>query len=51
MKNISLFFLCAILTAYRIFAQPGFSSVTNLTSLPIVFNTSDNPQSKVWTYA
>ncbi|WP_114782260.1 T9SS type A sorting domain-containing protein [Botryobacter ruber] len=56
MKKFTVLMLFALLLSFNLTAQqetntPGFTSVTNLTPLPIVRHTADKPQSKVWSYA
>lgn len=45
--------ICVFLLYFNVAAQEsqGFVSVTELTPLPVLKNTGEKPQSKVWTYA
>jgi hypothetical protein len=49
MKKLPILMVAAILCAINSFAQ--FTSITNLTPLPVTSNTEGKPQSKVWAYA
>ncbi|MFO7719647.1 MAG: fibronectin type III domain-containing protein, partial [Gillisia sp.] len=51
MKNLTISLICVLFIIFKIEAQSGFTSITNLDPVPVSTDTGEKPQAKVWSYA
>src|SRR5690606_24919951 len=51
MKKLTFLLICTIIIANNLVAQSGFTSITDLTPIPVSTSTGEKPQAKVWSYS